>query len=92
MDAVVEHNRSALPHLLPGKNVVKVSAPKDVSVTYGYPEATAPERRSRWDAQGVATSAPKTATHEGSSPAWTIDVGGNSPPKMLYLEISARGK
>jgi hypothetical protein len=94
LDAVVEHNRSVQPHLLQGKNVVTVAAPKDagLTVTYGYQEATTPEKRARWDGQGVSYSAPKTASHDGAVASWTIDVGGNSPPKMLYLEYAARGK
>ncbi len=90
LEAVVEHNRSALPHLLPGKNVVTVAAPRNVAVTYGYQEATAPEKRNRWDEKGVTYSAPKTAKQEGPSSSWSIDVGGNTPPKMLYLEFAAR--
>ena len=49
VEAVVEHNRCAQPHLLPGKNVVTASVVKDalpkdcvVTVTYAYQEATAP--------------------------------------------------
>jgi hypothetical protein len=90
LNAVVEHNRSILPHLLPGKNVVTVAAPRNVVVTYGYQEATAPEKRSRWDEKGVTYSATKTASQEGAAPSWTIDVAGNTPPKMLYLEFAAR--
>ena len=90
LDAVVEHNRSSQPHLLPGKNVVTVAAPRNVVVTYGYQEATAPDKRSRWDEKGVTYSAPKTATQEGPASSWTIDVGGNTPPKMLSLEFAAR--
>lgn len=92
LDAVVEHNRSVQPLLLPGKNVVSVAGPAGLSVTYTYQEATAPEKRSRWDGQGVVYSAPKTARREGAAASWTVDVAGNSPPKMLSLEYAVRGK
>lgn len=98
-DAVVEHNRSIQPHLLPGKNLVTVSpgslqAGSSLAVTYGYQEASVadPAKRTRWDGQGVSYSAPKTTTHEGAASPWTIDVGGNTPPKMLYLEFAVRAK
>lgn len=99
VDAVVEHNRSAQPHLLQGKNEVTVSAgalPKNATLTvaYAYQEATAadPSKRSRWDGQGVTYAAPKTATHEAGSGPWTIDVGGTTAPKMLSLEFAVRGR
>jgi hypothetical protein len=99
VDAVVEHNRSAQPYLLQGKNQVTVSAGKlakdaTLAVTYAYQEATAPDpaKRSRYEMQGVTYGAAKTATHDGSASPWTIEVGGNTPPKMLYLEYSVRGK
>jgi hypothetical protein len=98
-DAVVEHNRSAQPFLLHGKNQVTVvpgKLAKDavLAVTYGYQEATAPdpEKRKRYEVQGVTYGEAKTATHEGAASPWTIEVGGNTPPKMLYLEYSVRGK
>jgi len=99
VDAVVEHNRSAQPFLLQGKNQVTVSTGKlakdaVLAVTYGYQEATAPDpaKRSRYEDQGVTYGAAKTATHEGAASPWTIEVGGNTPPKMLYLEVAVRGK
>ena len=98
-DAVVEHNRSAQPFLLQGKNQVTVSAGKlakdaVLAVSYGYQEATAPDpaKRSRYEVQGVTYGAAKTATHEGPASPWTIEVGGNTPPKMLFLEVAVRGK
>jgi hypothetical protein len=98
-DAVVEHNRSVQPYLLNGKNQVTVltgKLAKDavLSVTYSYQEATAPDpaKRNRFEAQGVSFAAAKTATHEGPATPWTIEVGGNTPPKMLFLEYSVRSK
>ncbi len=98
-EGVVEHNRGVLPYLLPGANAVAVSAaslPADraVSVTYSYQEATGPANRKRWEGRDVAYGEPKTVTKSFSQlPAtFTVDVGGNTPPRMLYLEVSSTGK
>jgi hypothetical protein len=103
VEAVVEHNRSARPHLLQGTNAVTVSTadnklPKDrvLSVTYVYQEATAPDpaKRSRWEGQGVNYGEPKTARHEVTAlpRTYSIAVGGNTPPKMIALEYAVAGK
>lgn len=82
--AVVEHNRHVLPHLLPGKNAVKVEG--EAKATYVWEEATAPANRKRWDGQGLSYGERKTSVLEpGTS---TIEVGGNAPPRMIYLELS----
>lgn len=93
-EGVVEHNRGALPHLLPGANVVTVSGAGALSVSYAYQEATAPANRKRWEGQGVAYGEAKTVTKSFSQlpGSFTVDVGGNTPPRMLYLEISSTGK
>jgi hypothetical protein len=99
VEAVVEHNRSAQPYLLQGRNLVSVSsgrlAPASaLSVTYAFQEATAPDpaKRKRFEDQGVTYAPAKTLTHEGAAEPWTIEVGGNTAPKMLYLEYSVRGQ
>jgi hypothetical protein len=101
LEAVVEHNRGALPALLPGKNVVTVATeknelPKDrvLSVTYAYQEATAPEKRNRYDGQGLKYGDVKTVTKEVTALPFTfeVQVGGNTPPKMISLERSVRAK
>jgi hypothetical protein len=98
--AVVEHNRSAQPYLVQGKNTLTAKAgpfPKDavLQVTYAFQEATAgdPQKRSRFEGQGVTYAASKTVSKDisGSPLVWTIDVGGNTPPKMLYLEYGVHG-
>jgi hypothetical protein len=98
-EAVVEHNRSAQPCLLQGRNLVTVSpgapAPGSVlSVTFAFQEATAPDpaKRKRFEDQGVSFAAPKTLSHEGAAESWAIEVGGNTAPKMLYLEYAVRAK
>jgi hypothetical protein len=103
VEAVVEHNRSARPHLLNGPNAVTVSTadnklPKDrvLAVTYVFQEATAPDptRRARWEGQGVAYGETKTLRQEVTALpfTYTIGVGGNTPPKMLALEVAVTGK
>jgi hypothetical protein len=98
-EGMVEHNRSAQPYLLQGKNEVtatpgRLGKGQVLSVTYAFQEATAPDpsHRTRWDGQGLSYGAPKTVAKDVSSQptSWTIDVGGNTPPKMLSLEYTVR--
>jgi hypothetical protein len=93
-EGMVEHNRGALPYLLTGANAVTVSGAGAVSVSYAYQEATASPNRKRWDGQGVTYGEAKTVTKSFSQlpGTFTVDVGGNTPPKMLYLELSSAGK
>ena len=93
-EGMVEHNRGALPYLLTGANAVTVSGSGAVSVSYAYQEATASPNRKRWDGQGVTYGEAKTVTKAFSQfpGTFTIDVGGNTPPKMLYLEFASTGK
>ncbi len=98
-DGVLEHNRSALPALLPGANAVTVAAasalPPDrmLTVSYVYQEATASANRKRWDGQGLSYGETKTSAQSLSKlPAtFGIEVGGNTPPRMLALEIASSG-
>lgn len=99
-EAIVEHNRSVQPFLLQGKNQVLLNpgrSARDTTlvVSYSYQEATVsdPAKRIRFEDQGITYAAPKSVTKEATSNpvAWTIDVGGNTPPKMLFLEIAVRG-
>jgi hypothetical protein len=103
LDAVVEHNRSAQPFLMNGKNVITVAAeknelPKDrvLVVTYSYQEATAPNpaNRKRYDGQGLAYGETKTVRQEIASLPFNfeVQVGGNTPPKMISLERAIRAK
>lgn len=101
LDAVVEHNKCALPYLLDGKNQVTVSFEKNklppgsvATVTYAYQEATAPAGRAHFDGIGLQYGETKRVTKEiTSSPfTFTIDVGGNTPPKMLFLERAVRAQ
>jgi hypothetical protein len=101
LSAVVEHNRSALPALLPGKNVVTVATEKNelakdrvLVVTYSYQEATAPEKRNRYDGQGLKYGEVKTVIQEITALPYTfeVQVGGNTPPKMISLERALRSK
>jgi hypothetical protein len=103
LKAVVEHNRSAQPFLMNGKNVVTVAAeknelPKDriLVVTYVYQEATTPNpgNRKRYDGQGLAYGETKTVRQEITSLPFSfeVQVGGNTPPKMISLERAIRAK
>ena len=101
VDAIVEHNKSAQPHLYNGKNVVTLSTSDNkvpegcaLSVTYAYQEATAPANRTRWDGKGVTYGDTKIVTKEADKLPFTfeIEVGGNTPPKMLYIERALKAK
>jgi hypothetical protein len=103
LTAMVEHNRSALPYLVPGKNAITVSVdPKELSkskdqvliVTYVYQEAIAPGKRQQFDGQGLKYGEAKRITKEVTSLPFTfvIDVGGNTPPKMIALERAVRAR
>jgi hypothetical protein len=103
LDAVVEHNRGVLPFLRNGKNVVTVTADKGelpdnavLRVTYVYQEATVanPDKRKRYDGQGITYAAPKTVTKDVTKVPTTFEivVEGNTPPKMLSLERTVVGK
>jgi hypothetical protein len=94
---LVEHNRSALPHLLPGKNRITVSAKDPVPadqvlvVTYAWQEATAPERK-RWDGKGVSYGETRAVSKEIRSLPFTfeIEAGGTTPPRMLSITREIR--
>jgi hypothetical protein len=65
-------------------------------VSYAYQEATVanPEKRTRWDGTGVTYGPTRTVTREVTSVpmSFEIEVGGNTPPKMISLERAVRGK
>lgn len=99
--AVVEHNRLAQPYLLAGKNRVTVSAEKNalpadslLVVRYTYQEAVAPAGRTQFTGQGLQYSEPKTVTREITALPFSfeIEVGGNTPPKMISLERAVRAR
>ncbi|HXG61749.1 MAG TPA: hypothetical protein VNO22_10255 [Planctomycetota bacterium] len=99
-EAVVQHNRSAQPYLLAGSNVVTLSAAEElppdrtVRVTYAFQEATAAEKRTQFDGSGLSYGEPRTVSETARSlpHRWRIDVGGNTPPKMLYLEYAVQAR
>lgn len=101
VDALVEHNRGALPYLVNGKNQITVSLDQNklpdgnkLVVTYSYQEATHSKstNRTRWDGRGLIYGPVKTVTKEITSVPFSfqIKVGGNTPPKMLSLERIVR--
>jgi hypothetical protein len=103
VEAGVEHNRGALPYLVTGKNTVTVSLDKNelprntlLKVTFSYQEATVanPKKRDRFDGRGVTYGPVKTVTKEITRlpGTFTIEVGGNTPPKMISLERSVQGR
>ncbi|MCY3022591.1 MAG: hypothetical protein NTW87_26725 [Planctomycetota bacterium] len=101
LQATIEHNRGAQPYLLNGKNTITVSAkdnklPADsvLTVTYAYQEATAPAKRNQYNGAGITYGETKVVKKEVTQLPFTfdIDAGGNTPPKMLYIERALSGK
>lgn len=98
--AVVEHNRGVLPYLKSGANRLTASAetppPAGASarVTFAWQDATAPAKRPQFNGTGLTYGAEQTVTRELTGAATTFDIptGGNTPPKMLYVERSVRSK
>jgi hypothetical protein len=101
VQALVEHNRGALPYLIPGKNRITVSVENDrlprgciLNVAYEYQEATVPnpKSRTRFDGRGITYGPAKKVMRQVRSVPFTfdLDVGGNYPPKMIALERSLR--
>ena len=100
LTALVEHNRGILPYLMPGTNKVTASTGGNLppgavaTVTFAWQEATAPAKRPQWNGHGLTYSAEKFLTKELNSTPVTFDItaGGNTPPKMLYIERAVRSK
>jgi len=99
LQALIEHNRGAQPFLYHGRNVVTVSAEGgqipagcSLEVTYAFQEAADPGNRPRFDGKGLTYSEEKKVARRITSLPCTFDitVGGNTPPKMLYLERAVR--
>lgn len=99
--ATVQHNRGALPYLTQGKNKVtvtledgKLREDQVLVVTYVYQEAFAPEKRARYDGRNISYGTTKSVTKIITSVPYTfeIEVGGNTPPKMLSLERAVWSK
>lgn len=100
VEAVVEHNRGVLPYLVLGKNDIAVTAdaakPDAVaSVTFGWQDATATNpKRKQWNGSEITYSAERTATHDLANGVakFDIEVGGNTAPKMLFIERAVRAR
>jgi hypothetical protein len=102
VDALVEHNRGALPYLMNGKNRITVSldqnkipAGNKLIIVYSYQEAVRPAAaagRARWDGRELNYGPVKIVRKEITSVPFSfeIKVGGNTPPKMLSLERIVR--
>jgi len=101
LQGIIEHNRGAQPYLVNGKNTVTVSTKDNklpqgsaLSVTYAYQEATAPATRNQYNGTGVTYGETKVVKKEVTQLPLTFDieVGGNTLPKMLYIERAAAGR
>ena len=100
INAVVEHNRGVLPYLRPGANSLTASteaaipAGASATVKFAWQEANAPAKRPQFNGTGVTYGEEKSISREltGTATTFTIQAGGNTPPKMRYVERSVRSK
>ena len=100
VEAVVEHNRGVLPYLITGRNRVAASSdatkPDTVaSVTFGWQESTAANpKRKQWNGSGITYGTEQVATRDLANGVgnFDIEVGGNTPPKMLFIERAVRAR
>jgi hypothetical protein len=99
VDAVVEHNRGALPFLYQGDNVITVGGHgavlppgETLAVTYAFQEATAPAHRNSFNGSEVTYGETRTVTKEVTALpcTFTIAVGGTTPPRMLSIARALR--
>ncbi len=99
-DALVEHNRGVQPYLVSGKNHVTASSDSGKtdavsSVTLGWQEATAANtKRKQWTGSGITYGPDKTVTRDlaGNAASFDVEVAGNTPPKMLFIERAVRAR
>jgi hypothetical protein len=99
VESLVQHNSRALPFLVNGENkiTIKVKDPLALSknklvVSYAYEEANAKSNRSQFNGRDIEYSEEKVITKEiDKSPyEFTVNVGGNTPPKMKYIKYEVK--
>ncbi|MER3417421.1 MAG: hypothetical protein C4346_01970 [Chloroflexota bacterium] len=101
LTGVVQHNRDALPYLVPGENRITVTTADGrlpvgcvLVVSYSFQEASVPEgvARTRFDGSQVSYGPVKTVTRviQQVPHTFVIEVGGNTYPKMVALEREVR--
>lgn len=100
VEAVIEHNRGVQPYLVTGKNRITATADRGksdaiASVTFGWQDATAANpKRKQWNGGGITYGAEQTVTHDlvNGTANFEIEAGGNTAPKMLFIERAVRAR
>ena len=100
--ATIEHNRGVLPYLVNGTNRITVTTNGPMPegtvgvVRFSYLEATVqkPNAERPFNGHGLLYSRIKTVAKEFSNSPFSfdLDVGGNTPPKMITFERSVRSR
>jgi len=94
--STVEHNRSALPFLVNGENKVTVKTKSKLTnkltVTYAYEEATAAPNRKQFIGRDIEYAEQKVVSKDVDKAPFefSINVGGNTPPKMDYIKYEVK--
>ncbi len=95
LKSIIQHNRAVAPFLRHGSNKVRarcrnraVLMRTPLVVAFGYQEATAPKGRGRFDGRGVSYGPQKNVAKviRRSPFEFTLNVGGNTPPKMVFFK------
>ncbi len=101
LKSVIQHNRAVAPFLRHGPNKVRVWCKNRgilprarLVVAFGYREATAPQGRERFDGRDVKYGPQKNVGRPvlRSPYEFTLNVGGNTPPKMVFFKREVVGK
>ena len=99
VEALVEHNRGVLPYLVAGKNRVAASCEAKpgaiASISFGWQDATvANPKRKQWNGTGITYGTAQTATRDldGGALNFDLEAGGNTAPKMLFIERAVRAR
>jgi len=99
VEALVEHNRGVLPYLVAGKNRVAASSDAKpgaiASISLGWQDATAANpKRKQWNGTGITYGTAQTATRDldGGALNFDLEAGGNTAPKMLFIERAVRAR
>jgi len=101
--AMVEHNRGVLPYFVNGKNRVSASfQPESLpdrvvgEVVFVYQEAEAPKLKGGrpFNGRDVVYGPIRTVTRQFTRAPFSfdLDVGGDTPPKMISVERSLRAQ
>lgn len=97
-EGLIEHNRFAQPYLMNGTNVVTLNVDDKIptgcilEVKYSLKYAFAKENRDRFDGKGIKYEDAGIGTLRVNKVPYSLNIpiGGNTPPKMNFIEYSVK--